>query len=210
MSELRTKSKLFKYLPPFGAIFGMAFVMFGLVFMNGLEGLKRNKAKSSTSFDLSQLQKKKRPKPKVTRKKKIKRTKPRVAPPNLAGAMGGSSFGLGAFEFLAEGAEGLLGNTSNVIMTEDTVDEVPKASYRPPLKYPDYARKRGINGQVTLNLLVSATGAVEVVKLLASAPEGLFDQVAIDSVMQWQFDPAMYKGSPVKVWVKQKISFNLN
>lgn len=201
---------IYKYLPPLGALLGMCFVMFGLVFMNGLEGMKRNKSKASTSFDLSKMQKKKKPKPKVTRKKKVKRTKPKVAPPNLAGAMSGSSFGLGAFEFLAEGADGLLGNTTNVIMTEDTVDEVPRASYRPPLKYPDYARKRGINGQVTLKLLVDATGAVEEVKLLASNPEGLFDQVAMDSVRQWQFDPATYKGSPVKVWVKQKISFNLN
>ena len=209
MNKSSSSLNLFKVLPPLGALFGMAFVMFGLVFMNGLEGLKRNKNKSSTSFDLSQMQKKKQ-KRKVTRKKKIKRTKPRVAPPSLAGALGGSSFGLGAFEFLGEGAEGLLGNTANVIMTEDTVDEVPRASYRPPLKYPDYARKRGINGQVTLNLLVNAKGAVEEVKLLASNPEKLFDQVAMDSVRQWQFDTAMYKGSPVKVWVKQKITFSLN
>ncbi len=207
--DFNKKVNLFKILPPLGALFGMAFVMFGLVFMNGLEGPKRSKGKGSTSFDLSQMIKKKRPKPKVTRKK-IKRSRPKVARPNLAGAMSGSSFGLGAFEFLAEGAEGLLGNTAGVIMTEDTVDEVPKANYRPPLKYPDYARKRGINGEVTLKLLVSATGAVEDVKLLAAAPEGLFEQVAMDSVRQWQFDPAMYKGSPVKVWVKQKITFNLN
>ena len=200
-----------KILPTAGGIFGIIFVMVGLVVMNGLEGPKKNKrGGESTSFDLSQIQKKKKKKQKVVRKKKVRKKRKQVAPPSLSGSLAGSSFGLGQFEFLAEGAEGLLGNTTDVIMTEDTVDEVPKASYRPPLKYPDYARKRGIGGHVLLNLLVDSTGAVQDVKLLGSEPAGIFDQVAMESVRDWSFDPAMYKGNPVKVWVKQKISFNLN
>lgn len=202
--------KLKKYLPPIGGLCGVVFVMVGLAVMNGLDGPKRNKgAKSSTSFDLSQMVKKKK-KNKVA-KQKIKRKKQKkVAPPSLTSGIMGSSFGLGQFEFLADGADGLLGNAGDVIMTEDTVDEVPRASYRPPLKYPDYARKRGIGGQVLLNLLVDKTGAVQDVRLLSSKPTGIFDQVAIESVRDWNFDPATYKGNPVKVWVKQKISFNLN
>lgn len=200
-----------KYIPLLGGIFGIVFVMVGLVVMNGLEGAKRSKAGgSSTSFDLSQMQKKKKPKQKVTQQKKPKKRKAKAPPPSLAGNMNGSSFGLGQFEFLAEGADGLLGNTADVIMTEDTVDEVPRASYRPPLKYPDYARKRGIGGFVLLNLLVDTKGEVQDIKLLGSEPSGIFDQVAMESVREWSFDPATYKGNPVKVWVKQKISFNLN
>ncbi len=199
-----------KILPLMAALSGVVFVMVGLVIMNGLEGHKRNKNTGpATSFDLSQVQKKKKPK-KVVRKKVVKKKPKKLAKPNLGSSLAGSSFGLGQFEFLGEGAEGLLGDTTGVIMTEDTVDEPPRASYRPPLKYPDYARKRGINGHVLLNLLVTATGEVEDVKLLTSEPQGLFDQVAINSVKEWSFDPATYKGSPVKVWVKQKISFNLN
>ena len=199
-----------KILPLIAALSGVVFVMVGLVIMNGLEGHKRNKNTGpATSVDLSQVQKKKKPK-KVVRKKVVKKKPKKLAKPNLGSSLAGSSFGLGQFEFLGEGAEGLLGDTTGVIMTEDTVDEPPRASYRPPLKYPDYARKRGINGHVLLNLLVNATGEVEDVKLLTSEPQGLFDQVAINSVKEWSFDPATYKGSPVKVWVKQKISFNLN
>lgn len=200
-----------KVLPGLGGLFGIIFVMVGLVVMNGLEGPKKNKkGGDATSFDLSQVQKKKKKKQKVVQQKKVQKKRPKVAPPSLAGSLNGSSFGLGQFEFLAEGAEGLLGNTSDVIMTEDTVDEVPRASYRPPLKYPDFARKRGINGHVLLNLLVDSHGAVQDVRLLGSEPAGVFDQVAMESVRDWNFDPAMYKGNPVKVWVKQKISFNLN
>lgn len=215
MSALRDKIKfnktfIKKWFPIFGGFFGVLFVMLGLVIMNGLEGHKRGKKElSSTSFDLSQVQKKKKPKKVVEQKRKPKKRK-KLAKPSLGSSLSGSSFGLGQFEFLGEGAEGLLGDNSNVVMTEETVDEVPRATYRPPLQYPDYARKRGINGHVLLNLLVNATGEVEEVKLLRSEPEGLFDQVAMSSVREWSFDPAMYKGSPVKVWVKQKISFNLN
>lgn len=206
------KSNFFrKSLPYWGGLFGIFFVMFGLVVMNGLEGpFKKKEGSSSTSFDLSQIQKKKKKKQKVVRKKVVKKKRKKIAPPNLAGGLSGTSFGLGQFEFLAEGAEGLLGNTGDVIMTEDTVDDVPKASYRPPLKYPDYARKRGINGHVLLNLLIDTKGAVQDVRLLSSEPAGIFDQVAMESVRDWSFDPAQYKGRPVKIWVKQKISFNLN
>lgn len=205
-----TRNKFFKILPTLGGVFGMIFVMVGLVTMNGLEGPKRNKGSgSSTSFDLSQI--KKKPKKKsIVQKVRPKKSKPKVAPPSLAGSLSGSSFGLGQFEFLGSGAEGLLGDASGVIMTEDTVDELPRASYRPPLKYPDVARKRGINGHVLLKLLVDASGNVQEVKLLASEPAGIFDQVAMTSVRDWTFEPANYKGSPVKVWVKQRISFNLN
>ena len=208
--NLKNKRMAFKYLPPVAGVLGIFVVMFGLVIMNGLEGPKRNKKDlNKTSFDISQ-QVKKKPKPKITQRKKIKKSRPKIAPPSLAGGLGGSSFGLGQFEFLAEGAQGLLGNNGDVVMTEDTVDEIPRASYRPPLQYPSYARDRGINGEVILNILVGKTGAVEQVKLLASNPTGIFDSVAIDSVKEWQFDPATYKGGSVKVWVKQKISFNLN
>ena len=210
MRETKYKKLAFKYLPPIGGVLGIFIVMFGLIIMNGLEGHKNNKKSSAqTNFEVAQQPKKKK-KPKVTQRKKIRKSKPKVAPPSLAGALGGSSFGLGQFEFLAEGAEGLLGNNGDVVMTEDTVDEVPRATYRPPLKYPDYARERGIGGEVVLNILVNKTGAVEEVKLLASNPSGIFEDVAMDSVRGWQFDPATYKGGAVKVWVKQKISFNLN
>lgn len=205
-----TSLKIKKYLPPIGGLSGVIFVMVGLVIMNGLEGPKRKTGgKSSTSFDLSQMVKQKKKKQLVKSKPK-RQVQKKVAPPSLAGGMMGSSFGLGQFEFLADGADGLLGNNGDVIMTEDTVDEVPRASYRPPLKYPDYARKRGLGGHVLLNLLVDKTGAVQDVRLLSSNPTGIFDQVAMESVRDWNFDPATYKGNPVKVWVKQKISFNLN
>lgn len=210
MRDVKQRTFIQKYLPLAGGVFGVFFVMVGLVVMNGLESSKNNKKeRTSTSFDLSKMQKKK-PKKQVVKRTPKKRKPKKVAPPSLTSSLTGSSFGLGQFEFLADGANGLLGDPGDVVMTEDTVDEIPRASYRPPLKYPDYARKRGLGGYVLLNLLVDKTGAVQDVRLLNSEPAGVFDQVAMESVREWNFDPATYKGSPVKVWVKQRIAFNLN
>lgn len=192
-----------------GGVLGGVFVMLFLVLMNGTK--ERNNEKENertTSFNIEK-QKKERPKPKMVQKKRSKKQKS-VAPPDISSSILGQSFGLGKFEFLGDAADGLLGDTSNIVMTEDTVDDVPKATYRPPLEYPSYARERGIGGEVWLKLLVDAQGDVEQVQLVSSNPEGVFDQTALESVREWSFDPAKYKGKPVKVWVKQKISFNLN
>jgi protein TonB len=202
-----------KILKAFGSsIFGVLLVLGGLLMMNGLEGLKRDRNdKHVTSFSLKPKTKKKQKKT-LAKKKVVKqrRSRPKVAAPKLSGSLTGSSFGLGQFEFLGESGAGLLGDSSNVIMTEDTVDDVPKARYRPPLDYPSFARKRSIEGFVVLNMLIGTGGNVEAVKLLSAEPQGIFDLVAMESAKEWQFDAAKYQGKKVKVWVRQRIAFNLN
>ena len=203
-----TKQKWLSFL---GALLGSGIVVLAMVFMNELEGINRNKKKgTSTSFQVKAPQKKKSSAPKKIVKKRVKKSKPKVAPPSLASSLGGSSFGLDQFEFLGEGMDGLLSDSSNVVMTEDTVDEKPQASYRPQMEYPSSARKRGIEGHVTVNLLINTQGQVEKVKLLEGVPTGVFDLVAMNNVQNWQFEPARYKGKSVKIWVRQRISFNLN
>ena len=98
----------------------------------------------------------------------------------------------------------------NIVMTEDTVDVVPKAKYRPPLNYPSYARSRSIEGYVLLSMLIGTNGEVEKVKLISSEPKGVFDQVALAGAGDWLFESAKYEGKNVKVWVQQRISFSLN
>lgn len=191
--------------------FGVALVLVGLLMMNGLEGLKRKKSDGkAASFSVAKAPKKKKKKAMRKKSPPKKRKRPKVAAPKLASSLTGSSFGLGQFEFLGESGEGLLGDSSNVIMTEDTVDDPPKARYRPPLEYPSFARKRSIEGHVILNMLIGASGEVEDVKLLSAEPAGVFDQVALNGAKEWQFEAASYQGKKVRVWVRQRIAFNLN
>jgi periplasmic protein TonB len=76
---------------------------------------------------------------------------------------------------------------------------------------PDYteeARRRGIEGDVVLEIVVRADGTVGNVKVLQGLGGGL-DQRAIDAVRQWRFSPARRFGTPVDVMVEVAVEFSL-
>jgi periplasmic protein TonB len=76
---------------------------------------------------------------------------------------------------------------------------------------PDYteeARRRGINGDVELEIVVRSDGTVGDVRLKRGLGYGL-DQRAIDAVRQWRFSPARRQGSPVDVLVEVAVEFKL-
>lgn len=149
---------------------------------------------------------KKQPKPKP--KKRKKRNKAPPAP--IVGAnLGGLSFGLEGLgdAALAAGADSLLGDVDNVVMTEDSVDDPPKPVSRKAPQYPDRARKKGISGRVVLSVLIDASGNVSDVRVVESEPPGVFDEAAVAAVKTWRFQPAMYEGNPVAIRVTQPLSF---
>jgi periplasmic protein TonB len=76
---------------------------------------------------------------------------------------------------------------------------------------PDYteeARRRGINGDVELEIVVRSDGTVGDVRLQRGLGAGL-DQRAIDAVRQWRFSPARRLGVPVDVLVEVAVEFKL-
>ncbi len=76
---------------------------------------------------------------------------------------------------------------------------------------PDYteeARRRGIEGDVVLEIVVRADGNVGDVKVLQGLGGGL-NQRAIDAVRQWRFSPARRFGTPVDVMVEVAVEFKL-
>ena len=76
---------------------------------------------------------------------------------------------------------------------------------------PDYtedARRRGINGDVELEIVVRSDGTVGEVRLQRGLGAGL-DQRAIDAVRQWRFSPARRFGTPVDVLVEVAVEFKL-
>lgn len=198
-----------KIIGIFSSVLGIIVVLGSLLIMNTVINKKDDKNNQMiTAFNVK-TPKKKNKKKKLAVKKKVRQKKAKLAPPKLGSSLTGKSFGLDAFELLGEGADGIMGG-NNLIMTEDTVDVLPRPTYRPPLEYPNRARSKGISGYVTFNLLVNGEGNIEQVSMLESEPAGIFDQVATDSVWKWQFSPAKFKGKEVAIWVKQRISFNLN
>jgi len=150
-------------------------------------------------------------KPKPKPKQKPKKTTPKAPLPNLSSMMGGIAMNIPEFETgdFAGDTKDLLGDIAeDAIMNENTVDSKPKVQSRSAMEYPEEAAKDGIKGYVIMNLLIGKDGSVEIAKVLESHPEGVFDASAINGVKAWRFSPARYKGKSVKIWAKQKVSFN--
>jgi protein TonB len=74
--------------------------------------------------------------------------------------------------------------------------------------YTDEARRRAIEGDVLLEIVVRSNGSVGDVKVLRSLGAGL-EQRAIDAVRQWRFGPARRQGTPVDVVVEVSVEFKL-
>lgn len=149
-----------------------------------------------------------RPKPKPRRTQ-------RSAPAPLTGldtSLSGIDVGLPGFSADDLGAlEGdLLGGAEGVVMTEDTVDQAPRATYQAPMVYPPRARSSGIEGYVVFSLLIGLTGEIEQVRIVESYPEGVFDEAAMQGIEEWQFEPAMYQGQAVRSWARQRVRFDLS
>jgi protein TonB len=127
---------------------------------------------------------------------------------NLAGLSFGQD-GLGDAG-LTGGADALLGDTDNVVMTEDSVDEPPRALQQTAPVYPERARKKGVTGRVVLSLLIDAGGSVQDVRVTESQPAGVFDEAAVSAVQTWRFQPAMYEGRPVSIRVTLPLRFGFD
>lgn len=146
-----------------------------------------------------------RPKPRRT---------PHAPPAPLTGldtSLSGVDMGLPGFSTDdLMGMEGdLLGDGSGLVMTDDTVDQPPRATFQPPMAYPPRARAQGQQGFVVLSLLIGLTGEIEQIEIVESSPEGTFDEAALTGIRQWRFDPALYQGQAVRTWARQRIRFDL-
>lgn len=82
-----------------------------------------------------------------------------------------------------------------------------RAIDQPTPLYPRQAREQGIEGTVTLHVLVSKTGAVSKVKVARGHP--LLTQSAVEAVGQWRYHPYLLNGEPVEVETQVTVRFNL-
>ena len=74
--------------------------------------------------------------------------------------------------------------------------------------YTEDARRRGLEGEVVMEIVVTRDGTIGDVKLLRRLGGGL-DERAIQAVRQWRFAPATLKGVPVDVMVEVAVEFRL-
>ena len=76
------------------------------------------------------------------------------------------------------------------------------------VRYPDMARRNGIEGQVLVAALVGRDGSVEKTQVISSDNE-ILNSAALAAVRETVFTPAIQNQSPVRVWVRIPISFKL-
>jgi protein TonB len=74
--------------------------------------------------------------------------------------------------------------------------------------YTEDGRRRGVEGEVVLEVVVRSDGTVGAVQVLRGLGSGL-DHRATDAVRQWRFSPARRYGTPVDVLVEVAVEFRL-
>jgi len=79
-----------------------------------------------------------------------------------------------------------------------------------PPKYPADAAASRTTGKVVLIVDVAADGSVADVQVEKSEPAGVFDQVTLDAVKRWKFEPAIEDGKPVAGRVRVPVTFEMD
>jgi protein TonB len=123
------------------------------------------------------------------------------------GAGTGSGTGLGAGDGAGIGP-GSGGGTGGGPYRPGSGIDPPKLLREVKADYTEEARRRNLEGDVVLEIVVRADGGVGDVKLLRGLDPGLDDR-AVQAVRQWRFAPARRAGAPVDVIVEVSVEFKL-
>jgi protein TonB len=85
----------------------------------------------------------------------------------------------------------------------------PLGGYQTRPRYPDSARRQGIEGEALLRFEVLTDGHVASVTVTRSAGHPDLDRAAVDAVKTWRFEPARRGEEKVAVWVTLPVRFQL-
>lgn len=87
-------------------------------------------------------------------------------------------------------------STTEIISSEATETPDSMMTMLTPLKrveprYPSKARRKGIEGEVTLRFWVTTAGKIEDIKIIDATPVGQFEKAAIKAVKQWRYQEGL-------------------
>lgn len=89
------------------------------------------------------------------------------------------------------------------------VEVKPQPIVQQKPRYPDLARRAGIEGQTVVKALVDIDGSVMDVQVLKSSGNQMLDEAALAAARQWKFSPAKQRDKFVRVYVSIPINFRL-
>jgi protein TonB len=121
----------------------------------------------------------------------------------------GTGQGTGSGEGAGSGiGDGLGGGTGGGPFRPGTGIEPPRLVREVKAVYTEDARRRGLTGDVLLEIVVRRDGSVGEVTVIRGLGAGL-DARATEAVRQWRFTPARRLGTPVDVIVEVAVEFTL-
>ena len=82
------------------------------------------------------------------------------------------------------------------------------AAIQEKIKYPEIAKRAGVQGRVFVKAYVDKEGIVKKVELIKGIGAGC-DEAALEAVKQIKFNPGKQRGKPVSVQVSVPILFKL-
>jgi periplasmic protein TonB len=85
-----------------------------------------------------------------------------------------------------------------------TLDPGPRPLDEIEPEYPDPYLREGV---VVLRLLIAASGHVDDVAVVRAAPEGVFEQAALEAFAKARFAPGLSGGTPVKSQITVEVNF---
>lgn len=95
-----------------------------------------------------------------------------------------------------------------IVVPEHARPPVPQVIYNPAPEFSEEARRKGVEGVVTLRLTVSESGDVTDAVVIQGAGYGL-DEKALEAVRRWKFKPPLKDGQPISSTITVETAFHL-
>ncbi len=99
--------------------------------------------------------------------------------------------------------------TTQPVSTGVVQEAAPLYKSNPPPKYPRMARRRGLEGVVTIEAKIDINGRVEELRIFAGSGHTILDKAALKAVRTWRFSPGTVGGRTQSMWVKVPVRFEL-
>lgn len=115
-----------------------------------------------------------------------------------------STLMLGAALLTGMGAQN---STANAPLRVSGVVMQTKIVKQQPPKYPDEARKKGVQGTVTMDVVIGADGSVKSVKVTDGDKD--LGKAAASAVKHWRYQPTISNSKPIPVETTVSVEFHL-
>ena len=113
---------------------------------------------------------------------------------------------LGIFMLVAAPAVAQVAKPVRVTISGKVMAQKAKTKVAPI--YPVQARSKGIQGTVRLHVVITTTGSVTQVQVVAG--DSALLRSTIEAVRQWIYEPTLIDGQPVEVDTVIEVNYSLN